>query len=178
MNKISSWKSDRLTFRLAVYEDLPAIVGIYNSTVASRKVTADLEPVSVESRLGWFEQHSPDKRPLWIAADATGKMVGWASFSSFYGRPAYDITAEISIYLDESERQKGYGKEILTYCLECAPLLGITNVLAFIFSRNTGSLRLFRSFGFEEWGNLPEVAVLEQTKETLLILGKKIDSGM
>ncbi|CAN5380241.1 hypothetical protein BH11PSE11_BH11PSE11_26510 [soil metagenome] len=36
--------------RLARLEDLPAIVAIYNSTVASRQVTADTEPVSVESR--------------------------------------------------------------------------------------------------------------------------------
>jgi L-amino acid N-acyltransferase YncA len=36
--------------RDAVEEDLPAIVEIYNSTVPSRMVTADPEPVSIESR--------------------------------------------------------------------------------------------------------------------------------
>ena len=33
--------------RLALRADLPAIVDIYNSTIASREVTADTEPVSV-----------------------------------------------------------------------------------------------------------------------------------
>jgi len=36
--------------RTALESDLPAIVEIYNSTVPSRMVTADTEPVSVESR--------------------------------------------------------------------------------------------------------------------------------
>ena len=34
--------------------DLPKIVSTYNSTIASRLVTADLEPVSVESKQAWF----------------------------------------------------------------------------------------------------------------------------
>ena len=52
--------------RLATPADLPAIVAIYNSTVASRMVTADLTPVSVESRQRWFEEHRPESRPLWV----------------------------------------------------------------------------------------------------------------
>ena len=38
-----------LHFRDAVLDDLPGIVAIYNSTVPSRLVTADLEPVTVEA---------------------------------------------------------------------------------------------------------------------------------
>jgi phosphinothricin acetyltransferase len=36
----------------AVIDDLPAIVKIYNSTIESRAVTADLTPVAVEDRAG------------------------------------------------------------------------------------------------------------------------------
>ncbi|MDB5833890.1 MAG: phosphinothricin acetyltransferase, partial [Caballeronia sp.] len=53
-------------FRDATLDDLPGIVAIYNSTVPSRLVTADLEPVSVESRLAWFHAHGPKARPLWV----------------------------------------------------------------------------------------------------------------
>ncbi|MGH8807340.1 MAG: GNAT family N-acetyltransferase, partial [Noviherbaspirillum sp.] len=35
------------THRLARFDDLPGIVAIYNSTIPSRQVTADTEPVSV-----------------------------------------------------------------------------------------------------------------------------------
>jgi L-amino acid N-acyltransferase YncA len=43
--------------RDAVEADLPTIVEIYNSTVPSRMVTADPEPVSAESRRAWFREH-------------------------------------------------------------------------------------------------------------------------
>ncbi len=50
----------------ATLEDLPTIVEIYNSTIPGRMVTADTEPVTVESREKWFHEHSPTFRPLWI----------------------------------------------------------------------------------------------------------------
>ena len=81
------------THRLATREDLPAIVEIYNATIPSRLVTADLEPVSIESRIEWFTQHKPDFRPLWVA-ERHGQIAGWLSFSTFYGRPAYKKAIE------------------------------------------------------------------------------------
>ena len=94
----------QLTFRDAEQQDLPRIVAIYNTTIASRMVTADTSSVSVESRQKWFDEHSPSKRPLWLVEDENNSILGWVSFQSFYGRPAYDATVEISIYLDEQQR--------------------------------------------------------------------------
>ncbi|MCC8133486.1 MAG: hypothetical protein LUG96_14305 [Tannerellaceae bacterium] len=50
-----------LIYRNAIRTDLPEIVAIYNSTVPSRIVTADTKPVTVESRIAWFEEHTPEK---------------------------------------------------------------------------------------------------------------------
>lgn len=50
-----------LIYRNAELSDLEKIVEIYNTTVASRMVTADTEPISVESRMQWFNEHSPEK---------------------------------------------------------------------------------------------------------------------
>src|SRR6267143_5251942 len=91
--------------RAATRSDLPQIVAIYNSTIPSRIVTADTEPVSVESRVSWFEEHTPNRRPLWVVEDA-GRVVAWLSFSSFYGRPAYAKTAELSVYVHEAFRKR------------------------------------------------------------------------
>ena len=96
-----------MNIRDAIADDLPAIVAIYNTTVPTRMVTADAEPVSVESRRAWFEQHSPQRRPLWVAIEGN-EVVGWLSYSSFYGRPAYDATCEVSIYLAPAHRQRGF----------------------------------------------------------------------
>ncbi|WP_144153573.1 GNAT family N-acetyltransferase [Paraburkholderia sp. BCC1885] len=165
-----------LSYRDATLDDLPAIVAIYNSTVPSRQVTADLEPVSVESRLAWFHAHGPEKRPLWVV-EAEGRVIAWLSFSDFYGRPAYSRTAEVSIYLDAAARGKGLGKQLLTAALAAAPALGIDTVLGFIFGHNEASLRLFQSFGFGEWGTLRRVAVLDGVERDLLILGLRLDAA-
>ena len=45
-------------FRDAILIDLEIIVEIYNSTVASRMVTADTDPVSVNSSINWFDKHN------------------------------------------------------------------------------------------------------------------------
>jgi len=154
--------------------DLQRIVSIYNSTIASRMVTADTEPVSVESRVKWFEDHHPDRRPLWVVENEENEITGWISFKSFYGRPAYDGTVEISIYLDEGQRGKGLGKVVLAYALDRCPQLGIKTVLGFIFSHNEPSLKLFRYFGFEHWAELPDIALLDEQERSLTILGKRV----
>src|SRR5688572_3027134 len=75
-------------------------------------VTADLEPVSVESRLAWFEEHRPEHRPLWVVEQA-GHIAAWLSFSSFYGRPAYAKTAELSMYVHDTFRRHGLASYLL-----------------------------------------------------------------
>ncbi len=165
---------EKLKFRNAERNDLNKIVAIYNSTIASRMVTADVEEVSVESKEKWFEEHHPDTRPLWVVEDHDNQMIGWVSFSSFHERPAYNGTVEVSIYLNEISRGKGYGKEILQYCIDNAGKFGVKNLVALIFLHNEPSLKLFRHFGFEDWGTLPDVAVLDGIERSLKILGKRI----
>lgn len=162
-----------MTYRNATLEDLPEIVAIYNTTIAGRMVTADTEPVTIESRIPWFNVHSPEKRPLWMVEDK-GVTIGWVSFQSFYGRPAYDGTAEISIYLHEDQRGKGYGKAILNYAMEQCPSIKVHTLLGFIFAHNLPSLRLFEQSGFKEWAHLPNIAVLDGVERSLNILGKRI----
>ncbi|WP_312994519.1 GNAT family N-acetyltransferase [Chryseobacterium flavum] len=164
----------KLKFRNAERADLHKIVEIYNSTIASRMVTADVENVSVESKQKWFDEHNPETRPLWIVEDEDSQVIGWVSFSSFHERPAYSGTVEVSIYLDESCRGKGYGKTILQYCIDNAGKFGVNNLVALIFLHNEPSLKLFRHFGFEDWGKLPDVAVLDGVERSLIILGRRV----
>jgi len=163
-----------LIYRNAAQTDLSKIVEIYNSTIPLRTVTADTEKVSVESRQKWFDEHSSDKRPLWVIENAYNEIIGWVSFQSFYGRPAYDATVEVSIYLDPAQRGQGLGKEILQYCIEEAPSFGVKTLLGFIFAHNEPSLKLFRHFGFEDWATLPNIAILDGQERGLKIVGKRI----
>ncbi len=160
--------------RDALLQDLPRIVEIYNSTVQSRMVTADTEPVSVESRVSWFHQHVPGSRPLWMVVEQN-EVIGWVAIHSFYGRPAYQATAEISIYLDESFRGKGLGKKVLSKTEAACKDIGIKNLIGYIFAHNIPSVNLFLRSGFSEWGHLPNIAVIDGVQRSVKIFGKSID---
>ncbi|MEB0139515.1 MULTISPECIES: N-acetyltransferase family protein [unclassified Undibacterium] len=161
------------SYRIARFDDLPDIIAIYNSTVASREVTADTEPVSVESRHAWFAAHEANRRPLWVS-EQDGKITGWLSFSDFYGRPAYAGTAELSIYLHPQARRQGLGRRFLELAIAHAPTVGVHTLLGFIFGHNIASLRLFEVYGFTTWANMPRVATLDGIERDLIILGKRV----
>ena len=164
-----------ITFTHAQQSDLIKIVGTYNSTIASRLVTADLEPVSTESKQHWFDAHSPNRRPLWII-EIDDIYVGWMSFNSFYGRPAYDGTVEVSIYLEETARGKGLGKICLQKAFDVSTELHIKTLLGFVFDHNEPSLKLFYNMGFEKWAHLPKIANMIDAERGLIILGKRLSN--
>ena len=164
-------KAQAWSHRQAIREDLPAIVAIYNATIPSRMVTADLEPVSVESRVAWFEQHRPGYRPLWVAVE-DGNIAGWLSFSTFYWRPAYDKTAELSVYIDEAFRNRGLGSYFLAQAIAHAPAIGVDRLIGFVYGHNQPSLDLFEKFGFARWGFLPGVTLLDGIERDVVILGR------
>ncbi len=162
-----------MVLRKAEIDDLLWIVAVYNSTIASRASTADIEPVSVESREEWFMQHQKKNRPLWIAEEL-GLPVGWISISDFKSRAGYHLTAEISIYLHEEYRGSGLGKAILKESMARCRELGIKVLIGVIFGHNIASLKLFADAGFEEWGHLPEVVEMDDKFYNVKILGKKL----
>ena len=162
-----------ITLRDAVEADLPAIVAIYNSIVPGRMVTADLQPVTVASRIPWLQAHDPARRPVWVAEDG-GAIHAWLSFDTFFARSAYDGTAMIALYVAESRRRTGLGRLLLTRAIAQAPRLGVHTLLGYIFAHNEPSLQLFTQFGFERWAHLPRVARLDADERDLVILGKRV----
>jgi phosphinothricin acetyltransferase len=159
-----------MQIRLAVEADLPAIIKIYNDAIPSRLATADLEPISVESRRNWFHAHG-DRYPVWVIVQGN-HLMGWLSLQMFYGRPAYYKTAEVSIYIEPVSQGQGLGKHLLAYAINECPNLHIDKLVGFVFSHNLPSRKLFTAYGFDEWGFLPEVAELDGIKRSLVILGK------
>jgi phosphinothricin acetyltransferase len=59
--------------------------------------------------------------------------------------------------------------------MDHAPKYQIKTLLGFIFAHNEPSLKLFSSFGFEEWGYLPDIAEMDELERGLKIMGKRIE---
>lgn len=164
-----------MPIRHACREDLPEIVAIYNASIPSRVATADLAPVTVADREGWFTDFEPARRPLFVACpEGSDEPRAWLSLRSFYGRPAYSETVEVGVYTHPTAQRQGLARALLAHALATAPTLGISRLLAFTFAHNAPSVALFRAFGFAEWGHLPGVAVLDDVRRDLLILGRAV----
>lgn len=184
--------------------DLQAMIEIYNSTIDSRVATADTKPVTLESRLSWFNERDVIYRPIWVvdiepkidqsetpeierlgdskivnlfSRRAQDKIIAWLSFNDFYGRPAYQYTAEISIYVARDYRRQGLADGLLKKAIEECPKLRIKTLLAFVFGHNIPSIKLFTKHGFTRWGLLPQVAEMDKTEIDLLILGRRIKTS-
>jgi phosphinothricin acetyltransferase len=153
--------------------DLPAIVAILNAAIATRMATAQLRPVTVEERLPWLRGHTPDGHPLWVL-EKDGRVAAWLSVHPFSGRCAYRGTAEVSVYVAEEFRRRGYARALLEQLLERSPALEIHSFLGLIFAHNAPSLALFRQLGFEQWGLLPHVAQMEGLLRDVIIMGRHV----
>jgi len=129
--------NERFIVQLADKEDLPAILAIYNQSIAGKQATANLTPVTCAERQGWFDEHiNSATRPIYIvkATDAgadrgaeqtVSPIVAWGSFSDLYTRPAYHISTEISIYLHQEHHGQGLGSFLTRWMLTQAPSLGL-----------------------------------------------------
>ena len=163
-----------MKIRNAEAKDLTVIVEIYNASIPSRIATGDLELISMESRIPWYQEHSPDSHPI-LVVELDNKVVGWLSFQSFYGRQAYKATLEVSIYVAPEYQGRGIGKKLLSEAIYHSSKLGIKTLLGFIFAHNIPSLSLFNKFGFQRWGYLPKVADLDGIKVDLVIVGLHVE---
>ena len=162
-----------MKIRDAVPADLPAIVEIYNTAIATRMSTAQLEPVTVEDRRDWLNEHSPDRHPFWVL-EYGGVVAGWLTVKPFIPRCAYSGTVELSVYVNEKFRRRGIARALLEEAIARAAQLKITAMVGLVFAHNEPSLNLFERLGFERWGLLPRVALLDGVERDLTIVGRRV----
>jgi phosphinothricin acetyltransferase len=163
-----------MNIRLAAKSDWQAIITIYNHAVDEKYCTADTEHITVESRLEWLKQHSPDTYPI-IVSEIEGIITGWCSLSPYRpGRQALKSVAEISYYIHKDYRRRGTADSLIDHALKIAPQLGLRNLIAILLDVNTVSIRLLEKYGFSRWGYLPNVAFFKDKQSGQYIYGKRI----
>ena len=160
--------------RLATEADLPGIVDIYNQSIPGGWSTADTVPIQVADRVEWFREFTPDKRPIWVAESA-GELAAACYLTSFYGgRPAYDATAELSIYVASDFQRQGIGKRLKKFVISECPRLGVTILLSIYFDHNKATQHINDSLGFEPLGHLTEIACVNGELRGAIISGLRI----
>jgi phosphinothricin acetyltransferase len=141
--------------RAATADDLPGILEIYNHVVLHSTATADLEPLTLEARRRWFDDHAAAGLPIWVA-ELDGRVAGFAALNRHRERPGYRFTVENSVYVAEASRGRGVGRALLEETVRKARELGLHTILAGISGDNAASLALHARFGFVEAARFKE----------------------
>src|SRR3982074_584232 len=85
--------------------DWTAVRDIYLEGIATRQATFETQAPSWEA---WDESHSPLAR---LTARQDKTVVGWAALSPVSARQVYEGVAEVSVYVAQSERGLGFGRQ-------------------------------------------------------------------
>jgi len=136
-----------MTTRAATPADAEAIARIYNEGIEDRLATFETRVRSAEDVRAWFDGVHPI-----IVIEDLGRVVAFASTSTYRPRECYAGIAETSVYVSRSYRGRGAGRMALEALIEAAREAGFWKLLSRIFPENTVSRALVRKLGFREVG--------------------------
>jgi phosphinothricin acetyltransferase len=142
--------------RPATRADLGQITDIYNHYVRTTPITFDLEPVTVEQRIAWFNEHTEGPRYRLYVAEEDGRILGFAGSGRFRDRAAYDTTAETTIYCAPNAFRRGIGRALYKQLFEALRGADLRRLVAGITIPNEASVQIHREFGFKDVGVFTE----------------------
>jgi phosphinothricin acetyltransferase len=97
------------------------------------------------------------ERTPWLVAELDGVVRGYAYASRHRDRPAYDWTAETTVYVDEAYLGRGLGRALMSELLELLRRQGFHLAVAGITLPNPGSVRLHAALGFRRVGEFEAI---------------------
>ncbi len=160
-----------LKTRLATKEDLESILDIYNQGIEDRVATLEETPKDLEYMQNWFEKDH-NLRFAVLVAEQAGDIVGWASLNRYSNRCAYDGVADLSIYINRTNRGMGIG----SFLLRDIELLAMENkfnkIVLFTLPFNELGQGLYRKSGYREVGLLKKQGKLDGRFVDVMVMEK------
>ncbi len=160
-----------LTARRATAEDAARITDIYNQGIHDRVATFETEPRTVDAVRGWFETGYPI-----VVVESGGKVIAWASTSSYRPRACYARNAEFSVYVDRESRGLGAGTLAMQALIEAATEVGLEKLVSRVFVENLGSRAMLRKVGFRDVGVYERHAMLDGVWRDVVIVERLLQN--
>ena len=117
--------------RAAKAEDAQEVLDIYAYYVEHTAITYEYEvPVLEDFRKRIC--HTLEKYPYLVAETPDGQIIGYAYAGPYHVRAAYAWNAEMTIYMDHSQRGYGAGKQLYLLLEKILKAQGIVNAIALV----------------------------------------------
>ncbi|MDO1513246.1 GNAT family N-acetyltransferase [Maribacter confluentis] len=145
----------KLTIRPMLATDWESVADIYAEGIATGVATFETEIPSYEV---WDRAHMEICR---LVALNESKILGWAALSPVSSRCVYGGVAEVSIYISQSSRGKGIGKQLLSHLIQASEKEGIWTLQSGVFPTNIGSIKVHKAVGFRQIGVRERVGKLK-----------------
>ncbi|WP_237151573.1 GNAT family N-acetyltransferase [Oryzibacter oryziterrae] len=146
-----------MQIRAAVSGDMAAIADIYNHAVTHTTAIWNEQTVDAANRAAWHAERVRLGYPVLVAVDASGAVLGYASFGDWRAFDGYRHTVEHSVYVRHDARGRGTGEALMRALIAEARSLGKHVMVAGIEAGNVVSIRLHEKLGFTRVGLLPQV---------------------
>jgi L-amino acid N-acyltransferase YncA len=159
-----------LAFVPLAEDHLQEALAIYNYFVIQTTVSFDLEPLGLEQFRGSVINKNP--RFQSFAIMEANNFQGYVLLTQHKSKPAYDITGEVTIYLNPEYVNKGVGSKAIEFIEGIARGAGFHSLVATICSENVRSTYLFEKYGYIQCAYFKEVGFKFDRRLDTVILQK------
>jgi len=129
---------------------------IYNYYVKNTTISFDIDGADIEQMKASVMNDNPRFKSFVIFEDKSLK--GYALLTQYKKKHAYDITAEVTIYLKPDCLGEGIGGQTLRFLEEQAREQGFKTLIATICTENERSIALFEKHGYVQRALFKEIA--------------------
>ena len=144
-----------VTIRSARSEDAADIQAIYAPFVQETSVSFETVPPSVETMAARISSNLA--RHGYFVAESEAGILGFAYASPYRPRPAYDRTAEVSVYLAPQAQGRGLAQALYRALFAHLAARGFHTAVAIVTLPNLQSAQLHERCGFAHVGSLQDV---------------------
>lgn len=161
--------------RFAAAKDAAELLEIYAPYVTGTTVSFEYEVPAVEEFRRRVEETSA--RYPYLVWEEDGALLGYAYAHPYAARPAYQWSAELTVYLRQGVSRRGLGSQLYGALMELLRLQGVRNVYGCVTAENTASVAFHHALGFREAGRFSQVGYKLGRWLDVLWLEKAIASG-
>lgn len=133
-----------------------AILDILNDAIVTSTALYDYEPRTLDSMTSWFGAKAAGRFPVIGGVDASGTLMGFASYGTFRAWPAYKYSVEHSVYVHRDHRGKGLATALMRELIAVAESQDYHVMIGGIDVTNAASIALHEKLGFTHAGTIRE----------------------